>query len=129
MEKQTVKKIMTVSFLSAGLLTWVSVGVLFRAFAGSFGAVQQLYGNNIYSHGFPLLCGFAVFAYLQFNPKIGIWAEEVILEVGKVVWPSRKDTASMTVVVVVMVLLSGLTLFIFDNVAQFLLEILEKILT
>jgi preprotein translocase SecE subunit len=128
MDKKAVRKIMTMCFMAAGLLTWLTVGVLFRALAGAFGIVQQLYGQDIYSHGIPLVCGVAVFAVLTFNPKIVVWAEDVILEVSKVVWPSQKDTMGMTIVVIMMVLISGVALFLFDNLARFSLQMLDKLI-
>lgn len=128
MDKQAVKKVMTVCFLSAAALTWVVVEVLFRAFAGAIGFVQKLHSNNLISHGLPLVSALAVFVVLQFSPKIIVWAEEVILEISKVVWPSRKDTVGMTIVVVIMVLIASCVLFIFDNLARFSLEFLDKLL-
>lgn len=128
MDKQAIKKITTVSFLGASALTWLVIDVLFKALAGAFGPVQRLYSNYVISHGLPLVSAVLVFAVLQFNPRIVNWAEEVILEVSKVVWPSRKDTMGMTIVVVVMVLIASAILFVFDNLARFSLEMLDKML-
>lgn len=118
MEKQLLKKISTVSFLLAGGLAWLVVGVIFRALAGAFGNVQRLYGMDIFSHGLPVAVGLVVFLFLQFNPKVLVWAEAVIIEVSKVVWPSRKDTTGMTIVTVIMVLIASGILFLFDNIAR-----------
>jgi preprotein translocase SecE subunit len=128
MEKQVIKKVTTVSFLSAAALTWLVVDVLFRASAGAFGLMQKLYSNNTLSHGVPLLAALLMFAYLQFNSRALQWAENVILEVSKVVWPSHKDVSGMTIVVVIMVMLAAGILFVFDNLARFALELLDKVL-
>jgi preprotein translocase SecE subunit len=123
MDKQLVKKITTLSFLVAGVLVWVAVGVVFRALAGAFGAVQRLYGMDVVSHGLPLFAGVVTFFVLQFNPRILEWAETVIQEVAKVVWPSRKDTVGMTIVTVVMVLIASGVLFVFDNIARLVIGV------
>lgn len=122
MEKSTVSKISTMSFLGAGILTWLVVGILFRTLAGAFGAVQKLYGVDLLNHGLPLVAGALVFIVLQFSPKITVWAEEVILEVSKVVWPTQKDTVGMTIVVIIMVLIASAILFIFDNIARLIMS-------
>lgn len=123
MEKQTVKKLSTLCFLAAGLLVWVSVGSIFRALAGSFGIVQQYYGMDLFRHGLPVTLGIAFFLYLQFSPKMLVWAENVILEVSKVVWPSRKDTVGMTIVVIIMVLISSVVLLAVDTVAREVIQV------
>jgi preprotein translocase subunit SecE len=124
MEKQLVKKVSTVSFLTAGLLVWLAVGIIFRTLAGAFGPVQRLYGVDAFSHGLPLAAGVLVFAVLQFNPKVLAWAENVILEVSKVVWPSKKDVVGMTIVTVVMVLIASTILFLFDNIARLIIGVI-----
>ncbi len=124
MEKTTVSKISTMSFLSAGALTWVTVGILFRTLAGAFGTIQRFYGNDYLLHGIPLACGVLVFAYLQFSPKINVWAEEVILEVSKVVWPTKKDTIGMTIVVLIMVAIACTILYIFDTIARLIMSLI-----
>lgn len=122
MEKSTVSKISTMSFLSAAILTWLTVGILFRTLAGAFGVVQRMYSIDALTHGLPLAAGALVFLYLQFSPKASAWAEDVILEVSKVVWPSKKDTTAMTIVVIIMVLIASAILFVFDNVARLIMS-------
>jgi preprotein translocase subunit SecE len=122
MEKQLVKKVSTVSFLGAGLVSWLVVGIIFRALAGAFGSVQRLYGMDIFSHGLPLAVGVLVFVSLQFNPKVLEWAENVILEISKVVWAPRKDIVGMTIVTIVMVLIASVILFLFDNIARLVID-------
>lgn len=118
MDKQLVKKISTLSFLFAGGLTYLVVDTLFKALAGIFGVVQRWYGMEVLYHGVPLVLAIIVFCILQFNVKILSWAEEVISEVSKVVWPSRKDTFAMTMVVCMFVGVASLLLVVIDYVAR-----------
>jgi preprotein translocase subunit SecE len=122
MEKETTKKVVTMSFLVAGLLAYLSVSVLFKALAGSFGPVQKLYSIDLLAHGLPILSFLLVFGLLQFRPAAVTWAEEVILELAKVVFPSGKDTSAMTLVVCVMVAISSGILFFFDTMARAFVE-------
>lgn len=101
---------------------WLVVGILFRTLAGAFGSVQRLYGIDALNHGLPLVCGALVFGILQFSPKASVWAEEVILEVSKVVWPTKKDTIGMTIVVIVMVLIASTILYVFDIIARLIMS-------
>ena len=129
MEKQTIKKVRSVSFLAAGLLGWLTISVLFRALAGSFGVIQRFYGNELVAHGLPILVGVAVFLFLQLSEKWNVFAEEVILEVSKVNWPARKDVVGMTIVVVIMVAIASILLLGVDTVAREVVRLLVEIPT
>ena len=114
---KSISKILTLSFALAGALVGVTISLLMRAFAGAFGVVARLTDADIVRHGLPVAIGFAVFALLQFNPKVRAWGEEVVVEVKKVVWPSRKDTVAMTIVVLIMVAISSVIITGFDGVS------------
>jgi preprotein translocase subunit SecE len=88
MEK-TNSKIITLSFAIGAFLIGLVVSLLIKAFAGAFAVVARAADSDLFRHGLPLVIGFGFFAYLQFNAKIGAWADEVAVEVRKVVWPSR----------------------------------------
>ncbi|HWU42348.1 MAG TPA: preprotein translocase subunit SecE, partial [Bdellovibrio sp.] len=77
-------------------------------------------------HGLPVALGIVLFAVLQFNPRVLAWGEEVVTEIRKVVWPSRKDTTAMTIVCVVMVLISSVIISTFDLVSGFFINYLMK---
>lgn len=121
---KTNSKILTLSFALAGVISGVTIHMLIRAFSAAFGIVARLAGNDMVRHGLPVLVGLAVFAALQFNPRVLTWAEEVVTEVRKVVWPSRKDTTAMTIVVCVMVLISSVIITSFDFVSGYLIRML-----
>ena len=127
MEKQTIKKISTVSFMIAGIILGVTVSVLFKALAGSFGPVQRIYGSEVIRHGLPVLAGLALFLYLQLSAKVLSGAEEVILEVSKVNWPARKDVSGMTIVVIVMVFIASFLLLGVDTLAREVVKLLVDV--
>lgn len=111
---QANQKIMTVAFVAFSFLVGVVVQVILRSSAGAFGAVAKLYSQDLFAHGLPVVLAVITFLYLQLNPKIRFWADECVVEVRKVVWPSKKDTSGMTTVVCIMLLVAGLILGVFD---------------
>lgn len=125
MEK-TNSKIITLCFAISGMLVGLTLSLLIKAFSGAFAVVARAATSDLFRHGVPLLVGFVVFAVLQFNPKIHKWADEVVTEVRKVVWPSRKDTTAMTIVVVVMVLISSLIISSFDLISGYVINALMR---
>lgn len=125
MEKAN-SKILTISFASAAILVGLTLSLLIKAFAGAFGVVAKLADSDLIRHGFPVVVGFAFFAALQFNPRVLAWAEEVVVEIRKVVWPTRKDTTAMTIACVVMVLVSSVIISSFDLISGFFINYLMK---
>lgn len=123
---KTNSKILTVSFALAGALTGVTLSLLIVAFSGVFGFMARLSSIDLFRHGIPVGVGFAVFLTLQLHPRILTWADEVVSEIRKVVWPSPKDTRVMTMVVCVMVLISSLVITSFDFVSGYMINFLMK---
>lgn len=118
----TTSKILTLSFAIVGALMGLTIHLLIKAFSGAFGIVARMTDADIVRHGVPVAVGFIVFAILQFNPKILTWGEEVVVEVKKVVWPTRKDTTAMTIVVLVMVAISSVIITGFDGVSALVMK-------
>jgi preprotein translocase subunit SecE len=120
------KKFITVSFVAAGIIIGIVVSSLLAAFSTFSGAIASAYANDSLRHGIPVALGVLTFLILQFNKKAVIYADEVVSELKKVVWPSRKDTTAMTIVVCIMVLISGLVLGFFDFISNY---VVNKLLT
>lgn len=62
----------------------------------------------------PALIGIVAFAIFQFNKKVVAWSEDVVTEIRRIVWPSRRDTVASTVVVCIMLLIAGMALGLLD---------------
>ena len=126
MEKQN-KKIVTFSFVLVGFVTYYVVNVLFQSFASSIGVIGKYWSIVQIQHGLPVGLGILMFILLQFNAKVRFWGNEVVVEIRKIVWPSRKDTMAMTIVSCVMLLVSAAVLGLFDAVStelvKFILEL------
>jgi len=120
------KKILTLSFAIAGFLTGFTIHLLLKAFSGAFAIVARATSSDLVQHVMPVAIGFAVFFALQFNKKVLVWGDEVVSEIAKVVWPTRKDTTGMTVVVCIMVLVSSVVVMGFDFVSASVIGLLVK---
>ncbi|MCB0343321.1 MAG: preprotein translocase subunit SecE [Bdellovibrionales bacterium] len=116
------KKIMTVAFVVTAFVAALVVDVLLDSLAATIGAVARFRSMDIVAHGLPVAVGLITFACLQFNSKVVLWADEVVVEIRKVVWPSRRDTSAMTIVTCVMLLISGTLLGVFDFVSRNLIK-------
>jgi preprotein translocase subunit SecE len=113
--ENTNNKIITVSFMITGILIGIVINVLLEALiAVSTGGFGRFVAQDFIRHGVPVAVGFGVFLALEFNKAIFAWADEVVVEIRRVVWPSRKDTTAMTILVCVMVLISGIALGLLD---------------
>lgn len=122
----TNSKIVTLSFLTFSAIVGFTLATLLKVFSGAFGVVARAMNYDLVRHGLPIAVAFGLFIYLQFNKGILKWADEVIAEVRKVVWPPAKDTRGMTIVVVIMVLISSVIVSVFDMFSGFVLNQLIK---
>ncbi len=112
------KKIITVSFVVLGVLAGFVVDVLIEALSASWGFLARFYAQDIVAHGIPVGIGVITFLVLHLNKKILGWAEEVVVEIKKVVWPSRQQTAASTIAVCFVLILSGILLGVFDYLSS-----------
>lgn len=125
MEKAN-SKILTLSFALAAILVGLTTSLLIKAFAGAFGVVARAADSDLVRHGLPVVLGLVLFVALQFNTRVLAWGEEVVTEIRKVVWPSRKDTTAMTIACVIMVLVSSVIVSSFDLISGFFINYLMK---
>jgi preprotein translocase subunit SecE len=110
----TNSKVLTMSFALAGAIIGLTLHLLIKSFSAAFGIVARLTDSDMVRHGLPVVIGIIAFAVLQFNPRVLTWGEEVVTEIRKVVWPSRKDTTAMTIIVLIMVAISSVIITLFD---------------
>lgn len=114
----TNSKIVTVSFMVAGILIGIVVSVLMETLSAvSTGAFGRFVSQDFVRHGLPVVVGLGSFLFFQINKRIVAWADEVVVELRRVVWPSRKDTTAMTIMVCVMLLISGVFFGVLDVVS------------
>ena len=110
-------KIVTISFVLLSFLAGFVAKVLFETVSVIFGNVAQFYGITTFRHGVPLAVGIGFFVFFQLKSSVRQLADEVVTQVKKVVWPTKRELYSMTFVVCVALVISGLVLGLFDLVA------------
>jgi preprotein translocase subunit SecE len=115
--------IVNTAFVVTGFLAYFVVAVLFETLAETFGPVARLRNIEAVKHGLPVAIGLATFLFMFLNKKTHAWMDEVVTETRKVVWPSQRDTVSMTIVCCVMVVISGVSLGIFDFLSSQLIKL------
>ena len=59
-----------------------------------------------------------------FFARIGRWFHELKVELKKVVWPTRKQTVNNTLIVIACVVFVGIFIWLFDAVANALIQAL-----
>jgi len=121
------KKILTMSYLIVSAVVAYSLGKLMEALSSLVPGMSAYTSLDYVQHGVPVLVGLVTFAVLQFNKRINEYFDEVVSEIRKIVWPSRRDTSAMTVVVCVIVVFAGFMLALFDGVSGYIIGQLAKI--
>lgn len=76
--------------------------------------------------GLLVVIAVSVFVALQTQMGMDAWnfARSAILEVRKAVWPSRQETVQTTLLVMVMVIIVGLMLWLFDMFLAWAIKLL-----
>jgi preprotein translocase subunit SecE len=116
-------KVITVCFMIAGILTGVVASILIGTLSTvTTGGFSRFIGQDLVRHGVPVAVGVVAFLVLQFNKQSVAWGDDVVSEVRRIVWPSRKDTTSMTIVVCIMLVISGIILGLMDVVSGSLID-------
>ena len=110
-------KIVTVSFIVLSFLIAFVVRVIFETLSVAFGFFANFYSMDVFRHGVPILAGVGSFVFFQLNESYQKLADEVMTEVRKVVWIGKKELYSMTILVSVILIVSGVVLGIFDLMA------------
>ncbi len=121
----TNSKILTLSFGIAAALIGFTLSLLIKIFS-VFRIVADATSSDLARHGIPVVVGLGLFLLFQFHPKIRVWGEEVMSEIRKVVFPSKKDTTLMTVSVVIMVFISSAIIWSFDVFSAYVVKLLMR---
>ena len=108
------QKIITLSFLAFSGLIAFCFGVLVEKLAVNWMFLNNWWAKEEIRHGVPVVLAVGLFLLLQFRKSTCVWAEEVLMELKRVVFPSRKDVMSLTIAVCIMVLISSAIIAVFD---------------
>lgn len=97
----------------AALVSYVVWALLTKA-AGAYEWESKLKNADLLVQGVSVGLGLILFVYLFRHTKVNQFMDEVVAELSRVTWPTQSDTSKATVVVLVMVLISGMILGFLD---------------
>lgn len=113
MENQQ-QKWVTLSYLAvAALLAFVTLS-LGQKFMGVYDLEAKVRNADLILRGVSMLAGAVLFIGLLRSEKATQFMTEVVVELSRVSWPTQKETSSATILVIIMVVISGLFLGFLD---------------
>lgn len=113
MESQHQKWVNISYLLAAVLLGYIVFSVAGKVVA-TFDLETRIKNVEMILRGASVVSGALLFLGLYRNDQVNQFMNEVVVELSRVVWPPQKDTASNTLVVIIMVVVSGLFLALLD---------------
>jgi preprotein translocase subunit SecE len=122
METPQYQKWVNLCYLAlAGLVGYVVfAGGLYSV--GAYDLEARIRNVDLMVRGVSLVIGALVFFVLYRNEKANQFMNEVVTELARVTWPTQKETTNGTVVVIIMVVVSGMILGLFDYIWTALLK-------
>lgn len=92
---------------------------------GAYDLETRVRNIELILRGISVIAGLILFVILYRNDEANQFMNEVVVELSRVAWPTQKDTASATMIVIVMVVISGMVLGLLD---YFWVQLLKWIL-
>ena len=114
------QKIVTASFLAFGMLIWFVLGVFVEKVFEHYDLTFGMF--DVIKIAIPIFVAATVVGMLMRHEVANTFMTEVIVELRKVTWPSKKDTWAATFVVIVFVAVISLILGAIDVGWAFLVK-------
>jgi len=109
-----VKKILSIVFIVFSLLIWRISYVALNNFAGYFQLYEKYSWMSLAINVLPVLIAVVTYYLCYRIEQVKVYMTDVVSEVKKVVWPTKKETWGATLVVLIAVIISALVLGFFD---------------
>ena len=110
------QKWVNLSYLAAAVLLGYIVFSAAGTIVGAYDLEARVRNIELILRGISIFAGGVLFLALYRHEQANQFMNEVMAELARVSWPTQKDTSSATVVVIVMVLISGVILGLLDYV-------------
>ena len=108
------QKWVTLSYLAvAALLSFVALQ-LGQRLVGAYDLEAKVRNAEMILRVVSILAGAVLFFVLYRSEQATQFVSEVVVELSRVTWPTQKETSAATILVVIMVLISGLFLGFLD---------------
>lgn len=108
------QKWVNLSYLALAILFGYIIFSMAGKIVGAYDLEARVRNVELILRGVSVVSGAILFMVLYRNEQANQFMNEVIVELSRVTWPTQKDTSSATLVVIVMVLISGLVLGFLD---------------
>ena len=108
------QKWVNLSFLAAAILFGYIIFSTTGKIVGAYDLEARVRNIDLVLRGTSAIAGVILFLVLYKNEQANQFMNEVIVELSRVTWPTQRDTRSATIVVIVMVLISGVVLGLLD---------------
>ena len=119
------QKWVNLSYLAVAILFGYLVFSLTGKLVGAYDLETRIRSIDLFMRVGSVVAGALLFIGLYRNEKANEFMNEVVSELSKVAWPTEKETSSATMIVIVMVVISGIVLGLLD---YFWVQILKWIL-
>lgn len=114
MENRQLKTWVNLSFLALAILLGYVLFTLGLKGIATFDLETKIKNAEWILRGVAVVLGLALFVSLNRNRKVSTFTTEVFEELTRVTWPTQKDTTTATILVIIMVLISGFVLGLWD---------------
>lgn len=108
------QKWVNVSYLVLAILFGYTVFSIAGKAVAAYDLEAQFKSIDLILRGVSAVAGALLFLGLYRNDRANQFMNEVVVELSRVTWPSQKDTSSATMIVIVMVVISGMVLGLLD---------------
>jgi preprotein translocase subunit SecE len=123
---EDVKKWLALVYLIFAMTAWYLSTAFIKWVANYFMLMEKYSWSGLLIYGLPLVLGIIVYVLCYRLEQVNVYMSEVVAEIKKVVWPTRKETWAATIVVLIAVLISGAMLGVFDWLSASLLRYILK---
>jgi preprotein translocase subunit SecE len=122
MEPTQYQKWVNLSYLAvAGLVLYITLTAGQYA-VSAYDLEARIHNVDLVLRGLSIALAGLTFLVLYRHEQANQFMNEVVTELARVTWPTQKETTNGTVIVIVMVLVSGMLLGLFDYIWTNLLK-------
>ncbi len=108
------QKWVNLSYLAVAALFGYIVFSMAGKVVGAYDLETRFRNIEFILRGISIVAGAILFIVLYRNERANQFMNEVVVELTRVAWPTPKDTGSATMIVIVMVVVSGMILGLLD---------------
>lgn len=116
------QKWVNLSYLALAVLVGYIVFALAAQIVGIYDLEARVRNVDLIVRGASVFSAAILFFVLYRNERSNQFMNEVVVELSRVTWPTQKETSSATMIVIVMVVISGMVLGLLDYLWTTLLK-------